>query len=161
VSLKTRRQDAKATVRAGALGARQRARQAATQVTPLAKSARLTANRGARGARAWAAPRVERSGYAVTERVAPKVSAMMVAAARRMQPPQPARRRRWPRIVAGIVTLITGSAAAVFLLSRRGAVFAAKPDGMSQPMAASNGSAAGRHLADAETADVNGQVRTP
>jgi hypothetical protein len=161
VSLRTRGQDAGATARAGALSARRNARRATKQVTPLAKSASQTAKHGVYGARVWAAPRVERTGQVLQQRVAPRVSAMLMATARRMEPAAPARRRRWPKILAGLVTLAAGSVAAAVFRSRRGRAFAARPDGPGQPATPPNGQAAGRQAADAETADVNGQVRTP
>jgi hypothetical protein len=161
MSLRTRKHDGRATARAGATIARGRARRATKQVTPLARSARLTAKRGVYGARVWAAPRVERTGNALQDRVAPKVSAMLVATARRMEPAQPIRRRRWPKIMAGILMLAVGSAAAAVLRSRRGPGLISKPDVSGQPMKAPSGPSSGHQMADAETADVNGQVRTP
>jgi hypothetical protein len=113
------------------------------------------------GARVWAAPRVERTGNALQERVAPKVSAMLAATARRMEPAPPVRRRRWPKIMAGILMLAAGSAAAAVLRSRRGLGLISKPDASGQHMTAASGPPGGRQMADAETADVNGQVRTP
>ena len=64
--------------KAGAVRAQGRARQATTQVAPLAKSAQETAGRGLLEARAWAAPRVEATGVAVQERLAPAVSSLAV-----------------------------------------------------------------------------------
>ena len=153
--------DAKAAAKAGASSARRRARRATTQVTPLAKGARVTAKQGVHDARVWAAPRVERTGHALEERVAPKLSAMLTATARRMEPAQPIRRRRWPKALLGAVVLAAGSVAAAILRSRRGSAFVTKPHGPSEPGTASTGSASGHQAADGETADVNGQVRTP
>jgi hypothetical protein len=161
MSLRTRKHDARATARAGATIARRRARRATKQVTPLGRSARLTAKRGVYGARVWAAPRVERTGNALQERVAPKVSAMLVATARRMEPAPPIRRRRWPKIMAGILMLAVGSAAAAVLRSRRGSGLISKPDVSGPPTKAPSGPSSGHQMADVETADVNGQVRTP
>lgn len=157
MSLRTRKHHA----RAGATTARRRARRATKQVTPLARSARLTAKRGVYGARVWAAPRVERTGNALQERVAPRVSAMLAATARRMDPAPPIRRRRWPKIVAGILMLVVGSAAAAILRGRRGPGLISQPETSGQPMKAPSGPPGGHQVADAETADVNGQVRTP
>ena len=165
MSLRTRRHDAKAAARAAATAratsARQRAQRATKQVIPLAKSARVTAKQGVYGARVWAAPRVERTGHALEKRVAPRVSAMLAATARRMEPAQQKRRRRWPKIVAGVAMLGAGSAAAAVLRSRRRPAPSAKPDDPGQPMTTPDGQASGAERADAETADVNGQVRTP
>jgi hypothetical protein len=165
VSLRSRKQDAKAAARAGAKSARRQARRAATQATPLARSARETAQQSVHDARAWAAPRVERSGHAVVERVAPKVSDMLVATARRLEPATPIRRRRWPKALAGMVMLGVGTAVAAVLRSRRGPAFSAKPHDSGRPMTAAGGPADSRpdtdSETDSETADVNGQVRTP
>jgi len=153
--------EAKAAAKAGASSARRQARRATTQVTPLAKSARVTAKQGVHDARVWAAPRVERTGHALEERVAPKVSAMLTATARRLEPARPIRRRRWPKVLAGAVALTAGSVAAAILRSRRGPAFVTKPHGPGEPVTTATGPASGRQAADAETADVNGQVRTP
>lgn len=161
MSLRSRKQDAKAAARAGAKSARQQARRAATQATPLARSARETAQQSVHDARVWAAPRVERSGHAVVERVAPKISDMLVATARRLEPATPIRRRRWPKALAGMVMLGVGTAVAAVLRSRRGPAFSAKPHDSGRPMTAAAGPADSRPETDSETADVNGQVRTP
>jgi hypothetical protein len=171
VSLRSRKQDAKAAARAGAKTARQQAQagarsarrqahRAATQATPLARSARETAQQSVHDARVWAAPRVERSGHAVTERIAPKLSDMLVATARRLEPAPPTRRRRWPKALAGMVMLGAGTAVAA-VLRRRGPAFSAKPHDSGRPMTAATGPADSRPATDSETADVNGQVRTP
>jgi 5-formyltetrahydrofolate cyclo-ligase len=170
VSLRTRKQDAKAAARAGAKSAkqqarhagktaRQQARQATEQVAPLAKSARESARQGVHDARVWAAPRVERSGHLLEERVAPKVADMLTSTARRLEPPQPSR-RRWPKVLAGIVMLGVGTAVAAALRSRLWSTFVTKSNGSTQAAAAA-GPADSREVADSETADVNGQVRTP
>ncbi len=148
--------------KAGAVRAQGRARQVATQVAPLAKSAQETAGRSLLEARAWAAPRVEAGGVAVQERIAPAVSAAMVTAARRLEPPKAKRRRRWPLIAAGIVVLGAGAAAAVQVLrSKRDTMATAEPDPMtSAPMPPAT-PADRQEMGDAAQADVNGQVRTP
>jgi hypothetical protein len=171
VSLRSRKQDAKAAARAGAKtarrqaqagarSARRQAHRAATQATPLARSARETAQQSVHDARVWAAPRVERSGHAVTERIAPKLSDMLVATARRLEPAPPTRRRRWPKALAGMVMLGVGTAVAA-VLRRRGPAFSAKPHDSGRPMTAATGPADSRPATDPEPADVNGQVRTP
>jgi hypothetical protein len=133
-----------------------RARQAAAQIAPLALSARMTAVQGMYGARVWTAPRLERMGQALQERVAPRMSAMLAATARRIDPaPRP--RRRWPVLAAGIVMIAGGGAVAALLLSRRGPgaiAELARPGGARQ-------SAAQPDMAGAETADVNGQMQAP
>ena len=149
--------------KAGAAWAQERARQVVTtQVAPLAKSAQETAGRSLLEARAWAAPRVESGGVAVQERLAPAVSAAMVTAARRLEPPQAKRRRRWPLIVAGIVVLGAGAAAAAQVLrSKRNTIATATSDSMtSAPMPPAN-PADRQEMGDAAQVDANGQVRTP
>ena len=146
--------------KAAAVRAQELARQTAvTQVAPLAKSAQEKAAQGLLDARAWTAPRVESGGVAVQERLAPAVSAAMVNAARRIEPPK-ARRRRWPLIVAGVVVLGAGCAAAAQVLrgKRNAAAMAA-----SDPMPPMPPATPGEHqeMTDAAHADVNGQVRTP
>jgi hypothetical protein len=109
---------------------RERARQKASQAVPLAKSAGTAAVQGAgeaaalakphvRRARRWAAPRVEQTGKAVQEKVAPQVSAMMTKAARRLDPDRKPRRRT--RITRGIflLTAAAGASAVVILLRRQ------------------------------------------
>jgi hypothetical protein len=147
--------------KAGAVRAQGRARQATTQVAPLAKSAQETAGRSLLGARAWTAPRVERGGVAVQEQLAPRVSAAMVAAARRIEPPK-ARRRRWPLIVAGVVVLGAGCAAAAQLLrGKRSTMATTAPDPVAPAGMPPTTPAERREMTDAAQSEVNGQVRTP
>jgi hypothetical protein len=166
-------QDVKSRAKAGAAVAQSRAYQAkatalraqglareaaATQVAPLARSAQERAGRGLLSARAWAAPRVERSGVAVQEQLAPRVSGMMVATARRLEPAK-ARRRRWP-IAVGIVVLGAGCiAAAQVLRSKRNAV-AVESDPVPPATMPPTTPGERREMTEAQ-ADVNGQVRTP
>ncbi len=87
---------------------------------------------------------------------------MLVAAARRMEPSQPPRRRRrWPGVMAGIVMLTAGSAAAALFRSRRGRALVTGPTAADQPRPAPGGPASARDLADLAQSDVNGQLRTP
>lgn len=105
---------------------------------PLAKTAGTAARDGARsaatwaaprintwaaprinGARAWTAPRIERSGLAIRDTIAPMVCEKLIAAARRVDVAAPRLdatppRRRWPRVVAGtaLVAAAAGAAAA-------------------------------------------------
>jgi len=58
----------------------------AARAKPLAKSTRSAAKRQMRRTRTWAAPRVERTGHALQETVAPKVSALLTSAAQRIEP---------------------------------------------------------------------------
>jgi hypothetical protein len=168
---KTSSQDAitraKAEAKLAAVQARQysgRAREVASaQLTPLARNAQLTAGRGVYNVRVWAAPRVERTGVAVQERLAPRVSSMMVATARRMEPVQVRSRRRWPAVIAGIVMLGAAAAAGGLLRSQRAAAMNKSDDGTPSPAPAPPAGSAtdGQEKTDTAQADVNGQVRTP
>src|SRR6266516_2653048 len=106
-----------------ATNAWRRARQAAAQVkpaaahvTPHAKSTGAAARRRVRRTRAWAAPRVERTGQILQDSVAPKLSAFLSSAARRLEPPKP-RHPRW-RKLAGISLLTAAASSAVAVLAR-------------------------------------------
>jgi hypothetical protein len=133
----------------------------AAQMKPLAQTTGAAAIRRVRRTRAWAAPRVERTGQVLQDSVAPKVSAWLSVAARRLEPAKP-QRPRW-RKLAGISVLAAAAGAAVgFARNRK------KPDSLTSvaeadagnvaPTAAmSDGQAMGSTDADA---DVNGQVRT-
>jgi hypothetical protein len=162
----TRSLDATTRAKAGAMRAAGQARQVAgrarevstTQVTPLARSAQLTARRGIYEARAWAAPRVERTGLAVQERLAPRVSSMMVATAHRIEPAPAKSRRRWPATLAGIIMLAAGGVAGALLRSQRNKTNSATAPPPAMPPASAP--AESREVTDTQT-DVNGQVRTP
>lgn len=165
---RTSSQDVKSRAKAGAtqakaqaIRAQERALQAKEQFTPLAKSAQLTASQGVRQARTWAAPRVEQAGVAVQERVAPKVSAAMIATARKMQP-EKERSRRWPAILAGILTVSAAAAAALLFRSQRAKQASSEPPADAPPAPPASGPAAtGNEQPETAQADVNGQVRTP
>jgi hypothetical protein len=107
-----------------ATGAGRRARRAAAQVKPaaahikpLAQSTAAAAARRVRLTRAWAAPRVERTGQVLQHGVAPKVSAWLSGAARRLEPAKP-QRARW-RTLAGISVLTAAAGAAAALTRNR------------------------------------------
>lgn len=152
---------AKAGARLAADRARMATAQATTQFTPLARSAQLTIGRGVYGARVWAAPRVEATGVAVQERLAPAVAAKMIETARRMQPPQASRRRRWPAIVGGMALLAAGGAAAAVLRMQRKSAVAEPFTPAPAPMPAPGQPQASPDLGETAQSDVNGQVRTP
>jgi hypothetical protein len=169
---KTSSQDAKARAIAGAKLAADQAREysgrarevASTQLAPLAKSAQLTAGRGVYNVRVWAAPRVEWTGVAVQERLAPRVSSMMVATARRMEPPQARSRRRWPAVIAGIVMLLGAAVAGGLLRSQRNSAMmqnSEQPTSPPDPTPPAGSAKDGQDMPDTAQADVNGQVRTP
>jgi len=105
-------------IRAGARQAAAQLKPAAERAKPFAKSTREAARRQIHKTRAWAAPRVERSGQAFRDTVAPKVAGMLSSAAKRVDPAQP-RHRRWTK-PAGLATVsAAGGAVAAFLRGRR------------------------------------------
>ena len=165
VSLLTKSQasrfKARAKARAGAARAkaRRRARRAVGQAGPLQASARAsaraTARNGIRHARTWAAPRIERTGHTLEERVAPRMAGMLSAAARRIEPIPPPRHRRWPMLAAGLVTAAGLSATAAYLLRRRGSADTAT--GHTKPATGDTMATPATPVAPSE---VNGRVRT-
>lgn len=147
--------------KAQAIRAQELALQAKEQLTPLAKSAQQSASQGLYQARTWAAPRVEQAGVAVQERIAPAVSTAMITTARRMQPVQ-AKRRRWPVIVAGVVTVSAAAVAAILLRGQRANRLSDEPATDSPPPAPpASDQANSSEQSETAQADVNGQVRTP
>lgn len=150
----------RAQAKAQAIRAQGRALQAKEQFTPLARSAQLTASQGVQQARFWAAPRVEQAGVTVQERIAPAVSSAMISTARRMQPVPPRSRRRWPVIVAGIVTVSAGAVAAILLRGQRANRFSDEP-AAAPPAPPASDQAGSDKPSETAQADVNGQVRTP
>lgn len=150
---------AKAKARAGAASAqaRQQARRAAAQAGPLRASARATARKGIRHARTWAAPRLERTGHTLEERVAPRMAAMLSAAARRIEPVPP-RRRRWPMLAAGLATAAGLSATAAYLLKRRGS--AGQATEHTSPVTGSTTATPAEPAAPVASSEVNGRVHT-
>jgi hypothetical protein len=105
-------------IRAGVRQAAAQLKPTAERAKPLAKSTREAALRQIRKTRAWAAPRVERSGQSLQGTVAPKVATMLSSAAKRIDPAQP-RQRQWTR-PAGLATVTAaGGAIAAFLRGRR------------------------------------------
>lgn len=145
--------------------ARDRARQAAAQlkpvaarVTPLARSAGAAAKRGAHRTRTWTAPQLKRTGQLLQHAVAPKVSAWLTSAAHRLDPGQP-RHVRW-RAPAGLATVTAAASAAAAYIRRR-----RKPDSTTAAAEPDTQAGAGE-MRDGQTtasagADLDGQVRTP
>lgn len=84
----------------------QSVRRAAAYVRPLAVRSSTAAKHGIHGARARLAPRIERTGQALEDTVAPRVSAYLSTAARHVAPDVP-RRSRW-----GAATRLAAVAAA-------------------------------------------------
>jgi hypothetical protein len=91
---------------------------AAARVRPLASSVATAARRGVHRTRAWAAPQVDRTGQALQDSVAPKVSALMSSAARRLEPAK-SKRRPWRKLAVSSVLTAAASAAAAVVLNRR------------------------------------------
>jgi hypothetical protein len=140
-----------------------RTRQLATQaqLAPLAASARVSAQQGLTGARAWTAPRLALMGLALQEQWAPRISAALADYAERMDPTpaEPPPRRRWPAVVGGVALIAGGAAAAVIVLNRRNsaAVETEAPDETADAPDAPQEMAA----ADTVGVDVNGQTQAP
>jgi hypothetical protein len=99
-------------------GARTRARQAAASLKPVARGGSAAAKHGVRATRAWAAPQLERTGHAVQDRIAPKISALLSSAARRIEPGKP-RRKRWGMVAGASMVTAAASAVAGAVLNRR------------------------------------------
>ena len=160
------RRNHRATMAASSAGRRVRrvtaqVKPAAAHMKPFAQSAGAAAKRRVRGTRAWAAPRVERSGQVLQDSVAPTVSAWLSAAARRLEPAQP-QRPRW-RKLAGFSVLAAAAAAAAAAVRRR-----TKPDSATPAAAADAGNEApATAMSDGQAtastgadAGADGQVRT-
>jgi hypothetical protein len=99
---------------------------AAAQVKPLARSTGEAAQRGLQAGRAWAAPRVERTGQVLQESVAPRVADMLSSAARRIEPEKP-RSKRWWTLSGIAVLLAAGATAAAAALRKRSTQSSAEP----------------------------------
>jgi hypothetical protein len=98
---------------------RLQAQRAAAAARPMTASARTAARKGIHRTRAWAAPRLERTGHTLEDQVAPKMAAMLSAAAQRIEPAPVRRRRRWLVLAAGLITAAGLSATAAYVLKRR------------------------------------------
>ena len=132
---------------------------AAAQLEPLAQGTRTAAIRRVRQTRAWAAPRVERTGLVLQHSVAPKVSAWLSLAARRLEPAKP-QRARW-RTLAGISLLTAAAGAAAAFARNRKQSDSISPVAVTDAVNMASGAATSDGQAMASTdADVNGQVRT-
>ena len=110
----------------------------AAQMKPLAKTTGEAARRQWFRGRAWAAPRVERTGKVLQETVAPKVSDLLSEAAERIDPNKP-KRGRW-RLPVGIAAAIAAAASGAAAVLRKrsktqggsSAEATADPSGMSE-----------------------------
>jgi hypothetical protein len=121
---------------------------AAAQVKPLARTTQAAAQRGLHASRAWAAPRVERTGQVLQTSVAPKVADMLSSAARRIEP-EKSRSRRWWTLSGIAVLVAAGASAAAAALRKRSTPTAAGDDtdeaagAGEEPKASANTDAAG------------------
>jgi hypothetical protein len=126
---------------------------AADQVKPLAQSTGEAAKRTILRTRAWAAPQLERTGQALQDNVAPKVSAALSSAARRIDPGPKQKGGQW-RLPVGIAAALAAAASAAAAIlgqkarnGRTEGMITSDGDGMSapgssgQPMAEGNGQA--------------------
>jgi len=82
----------------------------AEQMKPIAKNTGRAARRSVLRSRAWAAPRLERTGKVLQDTVAPKVSAALSSAAERIDPSKP-RRGRW-KLPVGLMAAAAAAASA-------------------------------------------------
>ena len=124
-----------------------------SQARDRAAAAAAAARQGTYSARIWAAPRIERTGQAFEQQVAPKVAAMLSSAAHRIDP-APAKRRRWPFVAAGLVVAAGLCGTAAYLVNRR----AARQWGeVPEPTGAQ---AAPETVQEGAGSDVNGRVQT-
>ena len=124
-----------------------------SQARDRAAAAAAAARQGTYSARIWAAPRIERTGQALEQQLAPKVAAMLSSAAHRIDP-APAKRRRWPFVAAGLVVAAGLCGTAAYLVNRR----AARQWGeVPEPTGAQ---AAPETVQEGAGSDVNGRVQT-
>lgn len=140
-------------------GAWDRARQAAAQVQPLARSTGAAARRRVHKTRGRAAPQVERAALVLQNSVAPKVSALLSSAAQRLEPAKP-RRRPWRKLAGISVFAAAAGAAAALVVHRRKpevTTSAAEADADELTPAAEMRDGPAR---TSTGADVNGRIRT-
>jgi hypothetical protein len=133
------------------------AKPAMAQMKPFAQRTGAVAKRRVRRTRAWAAPRVERTGQVLQDSVAPQVSAWLSTAARRLEPAKPPR-PRW-RKLAGFSGLAAAAGAAAALVRNR-----KQPDSPTPAAATGAGDVApGTATSDGQataSTSADGQVRT-
>ena len=124
-----------------------------SQARDRAAAAAAAARQGTYNARIWAAPRLERTGQALEQQVAPKVAAMLSEAAHRIDP-VPAKRRRWPFVAAGLMLAAGLCGTAAYLINRRAArQWGEVPEPTGAP-------AAPETAEERASSDVNGRVQT-
>ena len=91
---------------------------AAAHMKPLTQSTGAAAKRRAHRTRAWAAPRVERTGKVLQDSVAPTVSAWLFSAARRLDPAKP-QRPPWRKLAGRWESDVDRTTEAQRLMKRR------------------------------------------
>lgn len=124
-----------------------------SQARDRAAAAAAAARQGTYSARIWAAPRLERTGQALEQQVAPKVAAMLSSAAHRIDP-APAKRRRWPFVAAGLMVAAGLCGTAAYLVNRRAArQWGEVPEATGAP-------AAPETAEERAGSDVNGRLHT-
>jgi hypothetical protein len=115
-------------------------------------------------ARVWAAPHVERTGVAVRDNVAPKVSSLLVTTARRLEKAPP-KRRRWPRMLGTMAILAAAGTAAAAVAMRRRAYSLGYEPGNPVPGSSGLGPATAQETGNGDQVapepEVNGQHRMP
>jgi hypothetical protein len=118
---------------------------AAERISPAAQRAREVAALRISDARAWTAPRLERTAHYVENDLGPKMGSVLHTTAHKVRP---AKARSKRRIFALVLLAVGGVASTLGALARR-------------RNAASNGMEDQDVPADAEAMSDNGQVRTP
>jgi hypothetical protein len=128
---------------------------AADQVKPIAQSTGDAARRTILRTRAWAAPQLERTGHALQDNVAPKMSAMLSSAAQRIDPAKKPKTGQW-RLPVGIAAALAAAASAA------AAIFGQKArNGRTDSRISSDGAGmTASGSSDPTTAEGNGQVGT-
>jgi hypothetical protein len=121
------------------------AARAAERIGPAAQQARDVSSRRITDARAWTAPRLERTAKYVEQELGPRVGSVIHTTAHKVKPARPRRRRR----IIALTLLVVGSVAGTLgaLARRRNATPSSSED-------------EDKAAADAAMSD-NGQVRTP
>ena len=139
-------------------GVPDRARLAAAQLKPLARSTATAARSGLHRTRAWAAPQAERTRQVLQDSVAPTIAGLLSSAAQRLDPAKP-QRRRWRKLAGISMLTAAGSAAAAAVFSHR------KPGPPTSQAKADTGDAApaaemnNRQTRRSTNADTDGRVR--
>ena len=133
---------------------------AAAQMKPFAQRSGAATKRGVHMTRAWAAPRVERTGQVLQDSVAPKLSDWLSTAARRLEPAEP-HGSRWRKLAGFSVLAAAAGAAAALIRNRK------KPDSATPAATDAGNAAPGAAISDGQAtvstgadADADGQVRT-